>query len=77
MGNHRVYRTIVDAVRKGRLKEPFSKNEVIKACPRLKASTICTFPWKHRKGNPRGNSELFIRVAKGRFKLNQPIKYGI
>jgi len=32
---------------------------------------------KHAVGNPGGNSELFIRVTPGKFKLLRPIKYGV
>ena len=77
MTGHKVYRTIIEAVEKGILKEPFSSNDIIKACPNLVKSTCRTFPRKHRKGNPGMNSELFVMVSKGLFKLIRPYKYGI
>jgi len=72
-----VYGTIVRAIRSHRLKEPFSKQELRRACPRLKESTCCTFPWKHRKGNPGGAPELFIKVGPNKFKLIRPFRYGL
>ncbi len=77
MGNHIVYRTIVRSVKNGKLKEPFSANDVMKACPKLKPSTCMTILNKHRKSNPSKTSELFVRVSPGKFKLIRPIKYGL
>lgn len=77
MANHYVYRTIVEAIKKSRLKEPFSANSVIRACPKLRPSTCMTFLNKHRKSNPSQTSELFVRVSPGKFRLIRPIKYGL
>jgi len=65
MANHRVYSAIVYAVKSGRLKEPFSREDFRKACPSFGEGTYTAFLDKHRRGNPRGNSELFERVAPG------------
>ena len=57
------------AVEAGRLKEPFSSKDVIQAGVRCAVSTPGTFLPKHRVGNPCGNTELFVRVARGRYRL--------
>ena len=77
MAYHALYRDIVNAVRSGKLKEPFSANDVKNACPGYSPNTYHTFLPKHRKGNPGGNSELFERIEPGKYKLLRPIKYGI
>ena len=76
MSKHMVYSTIITAVKNGRLKEPFSRNDLKSACKSLVEETCNTFPSKHRKGNPGGNSELFEMVSKGKFKLIRPLRYG-
>lgn len=70
-----VYSTIVIAVKNGSLKEPFSRNDLKSACSSLADGTCDTFPSKHRRGNPGGNSELFEMVSKGKFKLIRPLRY--
>lgn len=77
MANHKVYRSIVKAVTKGLLKEPFTSKEFQNACPDLVEGTYSVFLHKHRKGNPGGNSELLEKISPGQFKLIRPIKYGI
>ncbi len=77
MASHRVYKAIVDAVRAGVLKEPFTKGDFHRACPGLGEGTYNAFLDKHRVGNPGRNSELFIRVRPGQFKLARPVRYGI
>jgi len=79
---HWIYRTIISAVKEGRLKEPFSRKDLQNACPDLNKNTCLTFPAKHRIGNPGKNTELFIRITKQRFetvtfKLVRPFKYGL
>jgi len=74
---HGVYTSIVQAVRQERLKEPFTKRDFRNACPDWGEGTYNAFLDKHAVGNPGRNSELFIRVAPGKFKLLRPIKYGI
>ena len=76
MVEHRVYRTVVDAVCNGRLVEPFGKNDFIDACPSLGNGTYQAFLWKHSEGNPGYNSVLFVKVSTGLFKLKRPLKYG-
>ena len=77
MGTHKVYSQIIRAINNGILVEPFARNNFRKACPGLGEGTYNAFLDKHRLGNPGGNSELFEKVAPGRFKLIRPIKYGL
>lgn len=67
----RLIQEIRAAVRAGRLKEPFSPKDIIEAGVRCAASTPGRFLPKHRVGNRDGNTELFIQVAPGRYKLAQ------
>jgi len=77
MPKHKVYQAIVDAVKQGRLNEPFGVSAFRKSCPGFGEGTYKAFLYKHRKGNPGKNSELFQQVAPGRFTLIRPFKYGI
>lgn len=74
---HKVYRAIVRAVKIGWLSEPFSSEDFKQACPGFAPGTYRTFLAKHAKGNPGGNSELFVRVALGRYRCIRPFKYGL
>jgi hypothetical protein len=74
---HKVYASIVAAVKKGRLVEPFGASDFRKACPGFGEGTYKAFLFKHRKGNPGDNSELFVLVSPGRFKCIKPFKYGM
>lgn len=76
MAQHLVYTCIVDAIKSGRLKEPFGNREFQIACSGFGEGTYLAFLHKHRKGNPGGNSELFELVTEGRFRLIRPYKYG-
>jgi len=73
---HHTYRQILKAINSGKLKEPFTIPELKKACPHLNERTCSNFPSKHRKNNPGGDSELFIQLEDGRYKLIRPFKYG-
>jgi hypothetical protein len=77
MANHKVYSAIVQAVKKGLLKEPFSQDDFRRACPGLGDGTYQAFLYKHRKGNPGGNSELFEMINSGKFRLLRPFLYGL
>jgi hypothetical protein len=77
MTRHRVYAAIVSAVRSGTLVEPFTQANFRRACPGFGNGTYQAFLYKHRLGNPGGNSELFELVSPGRFKLLWPIRYGL
>jgi hypothetical protein len=69
MRRGKVYQSIVDAVGKERLREPFTSKDFRSVCLGWAEGTYEAFLFKHRKGNPGGNSELFVRVGKGRFRL--------
>jgi hypothetical protein len=73
---HKVYRSIINAVKQGKLIEPFGSNDFRRSCPGLGEGTYNAFLYKHRKDNPGGNSELFEMVSSGKFKLIKPFKYG-
>ncbi len=75
--SHCVYRSIVKAVDSGSLKEPFKAADMKAACPGFADRTYWRFLSKHSKGNPGDDTELFERVARGRYRLLKPIKYGI
>ena len=77
MAGHRVYSAIVRAVRSGELAEPFGKADFRRACPDFGNGTYEAFLYKHRLGNPGGNSELFKLVSPGQFRLLKPIRYGL
>ena len=59
---------IYAAVRSGKLREPFSPAAVKRACPGWADKTYHVFLSKHAVGNGT-TTELFIRVARGRYKL--------
>lgn len=73
---HATYDAIIKAVEKEVLKEPFSAKEVVEACPSIHPNTPSTFLPKHSVDNPGGNSVLFVRMSRGRYKLARPYKYG-
>lgn len=60
---------IYDAVRSGRLKEPFNADMVRSACPGWADKTYNVFLSKHAVGNGT-TTELFVRVALGSYRLN-------
>jgi hypothetical protein len=77
MAVHVIYRTIVRAIKSGKLMEPFSSNDLIRACPYLNKMTCMVFLSKHRQGNPSETSELFEMDPDGKFKLIRPLKYDL
>ena len=66
----RLIQEIRQAVQDGRLAEPFNSADVLRAGVRCTASTPGRFLPKHRVGNPGGNTELFVRVDTGKYRLN-------
>jgi hypothetical protein len=74
---HRVYEAIVRAVRSGRLREPFSSADFRRVCPGFGDGTYSAFPFKHRQGDPGGNSELFEQVGPNSFRCLRPFRYGL
>lgn len=77
MTNHKVYKTIIEAVKSDKLKEPFTNDDFKTYCPGLGPGTYNAFLHKHSVGNPGGNSELFERIGPGKFKLIRPLRYGL
>ena len=61
-------RQICEAVRTGRLSEPFSSSHVKTTCPGWADQTYRTFLAKHAEGNGQ-TTELFTRVSRGRYIL--------
>ena len=62
---------IYEAVRQGRLSEPFDAKAVRRACPGWANRTYFVFLSKHVVGNPGNNTELFIRVRRGFYRLSK------
>lgn len=60
---------IRSAVEAGRLEEPFRASDVAAVCPGYARRTYRVFLPKHRIGNPGGETELFVRVAPGLYRL--------
>ena len=77
MARYKVYTCIVKAVKSGRLKEPFTRDDFKKVCPDFGRGTYNAFLWKHSLENSGGETELFIKVSPGKFKLVKPFKYGL
>ena len=63
---------IYAAVLSGKLAQPFDADTAKYAVPGWAEKTYHVFFNKHRVGNPGGETELFIRVAPGRFKIKGP-----
>ncbi len=59
-------RRIRELVRDGKLKQPFRAADTNKV---LGVDWAGTFLPKHCVGNPGGNSELFVRIARGTYRL--------
>ena len=77
MAVHVIYRTIVRAIKSSTLTEPFSLNDLIKACPYLDKYTCMVFLSKHKQANPNETSELFEMDSDGKFKLIRPLQYDL
>lgn len=63
-----MFNCIKNAVKKGKLKQPFSAREAMTVCPKWKKSWSTFLP-KHRAGNPGGNTEYFILIYKGKYRI--------
>lgn len=64
----RVVEAIDAAVADGRMHEPFSTEDFRSACPGFGKGTYNAFLWKHRRGNPKGETEFFELAGKNRFR---------
>lgn len=78
---HKVYGSIVNAIKAGKLIEPFTAKDCIQNCcnlykPPISKSTYPTFLPKHEEDNPGNNSKLFKRHSRGKYKCLRPFKYG-
>jgi hypothetical protein len=62
---HQIYA----AVRSGKLTEPFTPDMVRRACPGQADHTYGVFLPKQRIGDPGGNTELFVRLSPGSYRL--------
>lgn len=67
----RLIREIRRACREGRLIQPFAPRDIRDAGVSCAPNTPGTFLPKHCVGNPDGNTELFVRIARGRYVLKQ------
>jgi hypothetical protein len=76
MAEHKIYRSIIEAIQMDKLNEQFTSHDFRSACPGIAERTYNVFLNKHRVGNPSENSELLIKVSPGKFKLLRPFKYG-
>lgn len=74
---HKVYGAIVKAVGAGELVEPFTTQDFRAACPGLGDGTYNAFLYKHSRGNPGSNSDLFEKTGPGKFRCLRPFKYGL
>lgn len=74
---HKVYGAIAKAIRTGKLIEPFTTEDFRSACSGLGDGTYNAFLYKHSRGNPGGNSELFEKTGPGKFVCLRPFKYGL
>ena len=70
-----LYCTIVKAIKAGVLIEPFRAIDIRKACPGFADNTYSNFLPKHRLGNGR-TSELFERIASGKYRCLRPFLHG-
>jgi hypothetical protein len=61
------------AVRSGKLAQPFNAAMVRAACPGWATHTYFTFLGKRAVGNPGHETEHFVRVARGWYKLKHSI----
>lgn len=71
MDERDLIREIRRACREGRLIQPFGPRDVLDAGISCAPTTPGTFLPKHRVDNPGGDTELFVRVARGRYILNE------
>ena len=77
MIKHRVYSAIVNAIREGRLQEPFSTDDFRSVCNGFGDGTYKAFLYKHRRYNLNGNTELFEKIGRNKFKIIRPLKYDL
>ena len=59
------------AVLEGRLCEPFTREDLKRACPGWPQSIYMAFLPTHSVGNKHGKPERFVRVPPGKYRLNR------
>lgn len=64
-----IFQSIRNAKDKNLLNEPFSAKDFKKACPGFADNTYKNFLPKHAKGNPSKTTEIFHRIARGKYAL--------
>jgi hypothetical protein len=65
----KLFTSINLAVTEGKLKEPFSVNEINITCDNLLAKSR-SFLSKHRKGNPGGYKVYFVQDKNGKYSIS-------
>lgn len=77
-GQHQAYKVIIQLVKSRKLREPFSPLDIAHATrQRYNRETLRRFPSKHKKGNVGNDSELFVYLKSGKYRLIRPFKYGL
>lgn len=66
----KVVKSIKEAIKLGKLNEPFTITDFKKACPGFAEATYSSFLSKHCIRNPGGYSIYFIKVKPGLYKLS-------
>jgi hypothetical protein len=70
-----IYRTLVEAVTRGDLMEPFTKRDFERICPGLSNSTYRSFLWRFSPGGDVPSESVRLeRVPPNRFHLVRPLK---
>jgi hypothetical protein len=72
-----IYRTLVEAVKRGELAEPFTKTELQRLCPGLSNGTYRSFLWRFTAGGDVPQDSILLeRVPPNQFRLVRPFKHG-
>ena len=69
MKEGKLIKQIREAVKSGKLKEPFNPEDVKKACPGWADQTYKSFLPKHVSGPYRGYTQLFEKIGKNLYRL--------
>jgi hypothetical protein len=65
----RIVNDVRRALVRGDLPQRFRDDDVRRACPGWADHTYGVFLPKHRRGNPRGDTEYFLRHSDGAYSL--------
>lgn len=77
MAESSFYKAILGALEEGKMCEPFTCDDVEKACPGLKGGLSRGFLDAHAIGNQEGNPELFEELEAGKFRCSRIGDYAI